>query len=489
MTLTRAVLPCTSRTSPNWRKGLPSFPCLIVQPKKICVKQHQESAIAVMFASWYSLLVRRDMVGIIRQYQHYYRTYNLNVRLYLWHFLIWQLGALVYNLFFPLYLLSAGLDEQVMGSLFALNTLAMAAAAIPAGFVADRLGRKKSFILGSFPSLVVNALKMFTVNVQFLRILYVIDGAFIMLFVASNSPFVVENTDRENRVHAFSLASMMMLGAGIVGNYFGGNLPKLVRLLSPALAEFYVYRVIFAGGVSLMLVSFILLFKIVDVKTPKDTPPNRTLVLPRRSDLTFLFKYMVCAGFIALGAAHFMPFATTFFRRTYHASPEQLGALFSLTQLAVFVATAVAPSLAEKWQPIPAIILTRIVSLPLLFGISTVNSFYIAGALFMMRNAFMQMSTPLETNFFVSNISPEVRATANGINNMVMSAVRAAANYSAGLIITSAGAFGGYDAAIQIMLVCYIISTVFLWLFFARGDVARLFRKSSTSAEAINNNL
>ena len=55
-------------------------------------------------------------MGIVRQYQDYYRTYNRNIRLYLWHFFIWQLGALIYNLFFPLYLLSANINEQVMGS-------------------------------------------------------------------------------------------------------------------------------------------------------------------------------------------------------------------------------------------------------------------------------------------------------------------------------------------------------------------------------------
>lgn len=421
------------------------------------------------------------MVGILREYHHYYRTYNRNIRLYLWHFLIWQLGALIYNLFFPLYLLSAGLDEQVMGSLFALNTLAMAIAAIPAGLLADRLGRRKSFILGSFPALVVAVLKMSTMNVGFLRILYLIDGTFIMLFMASTSPFVVENTDQQNRMHAFSLSTMMMLAAGIVGNYFGGNLPKLVRLLSPGLSELAVYRVIFGGGVTLMCLGFTLLFRIVDIAPPVNTIQRRKLILPSRKDTLFLLKFMVCGGFISLGAAHFMPFATTFFRRTYNASPSQLGGLFSLTQLVVFVATAVAPKLAEKWKPIPAIILTRIVSLPLLFGISTVSSFHLAGVLFMLRNAFMQMSLPLETNYFVSSISPEIRATANGINNMAMSTIRAIANYSAGIIITSTGAFGGYPAAIQVMLICYIISTFFLWLFFARGDIRHIFTSKRTT--------
>ncbi|KAF0197469.1 MAG: MFS transporter [Bacillota bacterium] len=408
-------------------------------------------------------------LGIVRQYQHYYRTYNRNIRLYLWHFFTWQLGALIYNLFFPLYLLSANIDEQVMGSLFALNTLSMAVCAIPAGFLADRLGRRKSFILGSAPSLLVAALKLTTTNIAFLRLLYLVDGAFIMLFLASSSPFIVENTEPENRIHAFSLSAMMMLGAGIFGNFFGGYLPQVIRLVNASLGDITVYRIIFVCGTVLMFVAFTFLFKLIDVPTSVAPSANRKLVLPGKTDMKFLFKYMVAAGFIALGAAHFMPFATTFFRRTYGASPSQLGALFSVTQLTVFIATAIAPSLAERWAPIPAIIFTRIVSLPLLFGISTVHNFYFAGGLYMLRNAFMQMSSPLEANFFVSNISPEVRATANGINNMAMSSLRSLASYSAGIIITRSGRFGGYTAAIQVMLVCYIFSTVFLYVFFARG--------------------
>lgn len=413
-------------------------------------------------------------MGIIKQYQHYYSTYNRNIRLYLWHFFTWQLGALIYNLFFPLYLLSANIDEQVMGSLFALNTLSMAVCAIPAGFLADRLGRRKSFILGSAPSLLVAALKLTTTNIPFLRVLYVVDGAFLMLFFASTSPFVVENTEPESRVHAFSLASMMMLGAGIFGNFFGGYLPQVIRVFNASLGDITVYRIIFVFGTALMCLAFTFLFRLVDVPTGVKPNANRKLVLPGKADMKFLFKYMTAAGLIALGAGHFMPFATTFFRRTYGATSGQLGALFSVTQLAVFIATAIAPSLAERWSPIPAIIFTRIVSLPLLFGISTVSNFYVAGGLYMMRNAFMQMSSPIESNFFVSNISPEIRATANGINNMAMSSLRAIASYSAGIIITRSGRFGGYTAAIQVMLVCYILSTVFLYLFFARGDLKKL---------------
>ena len=413
-------------------------------------------------------------MGIVRQYQEYYRSYNRNIRLYLWHFFTWQLGALIYNLFFPLYLLSANINEQVMGSFFALNTLSMAVCAIPAGFLADRLGRRKSFIIGSAPMLLVAALKLTTTNIAFLQVLYMVDGAFMMLFMASSSPFIVENTEVENRVHAFSLSSMMMLGAGIFGNFFGGYLPQLIRVFNMALGDITVYRVIFVGGTALMCIAFTFLFKLVDAPTGFKPGVNRKLVLPSKTDMKFLFKYMTAAGLIALGAGHFMPFATTFFRRTYGATSGQLGLLFSATQLAVFIATAIAPSLAQRWSPIPAIIFTRIVSLPLLFGISTVSNFYVAGGLYMMRNAFMQMSSPIEANFFVSNISPEIRATANGINNMAMSSIRAIASYSAGIIITRSGRFGGYTAAIQIMLICYILSTVFLYLFFARGDLKKL---------------
>jgi len=420
-------------------------------------------------------------MGIIRQYQHYYRTYNSNIRLYLWHYFTWQLGALIYNLFFPLYLLAANIDEQVMGSLFAINTLSMAVCAIPAGFIADRLGRRKSFIFGAVPTLVVFALKLTTTNVGFLRLLYLIDGAFIMIYIASTSPFIVENTEPENRVHAFSLSAMMMLGAGIIGNLAGGYLPQILRVFKANLSDIAVYRIIFVAGTTLLFVSFLLLFRIKDTPRVASSVGSPKLVLPNKKDMVFLSKYMIAAGFIALGAAHFMPFATTFFRRTYAASSSQLGLLFSLTQLAVFIATAIAPALAERWSPIPAIILTRIVSLPLLFGISTVSNFYVAGALYMLRNAFMQMSSPLETNFFISNVSPEVRATANGINNMAMSGIRAAANFSAGIIITRSGRFSGYPAAIQVMLACYVISTVFLYVFFARGELKKLFPKVSRS--------
>jgi len=373
----------------------------------------------------------------------------------------------MFGLLFPLYLLAGGLDEQVMGGLFALGTFGSAITAIPAGLVADRIGRKRSFIIGACAMVVITVLRASTFNVPFLRLLHFAEGAFVMLFMASYAPFVAENTTAENRVHAFSLGAMGMLGAGILGNMLGGALPRVASKLWPALGEISLFRTTFVLAVLLMAYACVFLWRIVETESEAKTHARSKWVLPAARDLGFLWRYMVCAGFIALGAAHFMPFATPFFRRTFAASPAQLGTLMSLTQMTVLVATAIAPSLAAKWQPVPAIIFTRIISLPLLFGISSVTSFPVAGGLFMLRSAFMQMSLPLETNFFVSHISPQFRATANGINNMVMSGTRAVATYSAGLVITSAGAFSGYPAAIQIMLFCYVLSTFFWWLFFA----------------------
>ena len=166
----------------------------------------------------------------------------------------------------------------------------LAVCAIPAGFLADRLGRKKSFILGSAPALLVAALKLTTTNIPFLRVLYLVDGAFIMLFLASTSPFIVENTEPENRIHAFSLSSMMMLGAGIFGNFFGGYLPQLIRVFNASLGDITVYRIIFVCGTALMLVAFIFLFKLVDVPTGVAPSTNRKLVLPGKADMKFLFK-------------------------------------------------------------------------------------------------------------------------------------------------------------------------------------------------------
>jgi len=406
-------------------------------------------------------------MSIWLEYRKHYRSYNTNIRALLWHYCLWQLGAAIYGLLFPLYLLAGGLDEQVMGGLFALSTLGSALTALPAGIVADRIGRKRSFIIGAVALVVIAILRVSTFSVPFLRALHFVDGAFLMLFMASAAPFIAENTTTENRVHAFSLGAMVMLGAGIIGNLFGGALPRFVGIFLPTVKEIGLYRIIFVLALLLMASACVFLWRIVDAEKEQKVADTKKWVWPSARDMGFLWRYMVCAGLIALGAAHFMPFATPFFRRSFAATTGQLGVLMSLTQLTVLVATAIAPSLAVKWQPVPAIIFTRIISLPLLFGISTVTSFPVAGGLFMLRSAFMQMSLPLETTFFVSHISPQFRATANGINNMVMSGTRAIASYSAGLIITSTGAFSGYPAAIQVMLACYILSTFFWWFFFA----------------------
>src|SRR5438093_6865446 len=140
------------------------------------------------------------------------------------------LGSVLFNL----YLTAGGFRESFVGRAISLNALGMALAALPAGWLADRWGRRRCLILGA----AVDA------GAQLARATFLHPGAILAgsllsgvgqaLLAIAAAPYLTEHSTPRERTHLFSTFFAVTLLAGVAGSVLGGEIPVALRSLGGA---------------------------------------------------------------------------------------------------------------------------------------------------------------------------------------------------------------------------------------------------------------
>ncbi len=163
--------------------------------------------------------------GVLKTYIARVRAFKPNAWKYLISILIFGMGYGVYNILLNFYLRSLGYDETFMGLVATTSSMTVLIAALPMGYLADILGRKRSLIISSFligPSIVLmvafpSSAMMIAMNI--------ILGIGSSLGGVTTGPFLMENSEELERTYLFSIASGLRMAALSVGNWIGGYLP------------------------------------------------------------------------------------------------------------------------------------------------------------------------------------------------------------------------------------------------------------------------
>ena len=153
------------------------------------------------------------------------RQFRPNARLYLANLIITGLAMGVFRLIFNFFILSRGFDETLLGSLVTVNSLTALLVALPIGYLADLLGRKRSLLLAGALTEQSVALMVLVPTVPMLYAANVLFGVSQSLAAVTNSPFMMENSGEQERTYLFSFSSGLQMASQSVGNWLGGVLP------------------------------------------------------------------------------------------------------------------------------------------------------------------------------------------------------------------------------------------------------------------------
>lgn len=354
-----------------------------------------------------------------REYAGRVRAFHPNARLYLLNVIISGAAMGVFRLLFNFYVLSLGYDQALLGQLVTVNSLTSLLAALPSGYLADRLGRKTSLLLsGALVSLTIlwmviwpQAWVLYLANILF--------GLAQSLGGVTMGPFLMENSGEEERTYLFSFSSGLQMASASVGNWIGGYLPGWVAAWQGAAPT---SSLAYGGALgAIVVLSALGLLPLALLRTPRPGSAGRSVFAPfayAAGHPGLLGRLILPLLLTSVGAGLIMPFMNVFFRQVYGQSDAVIGTLFAWGSLSMGLGLLIAPPLADRMGKIRLVVITQALSIPFLALLGFAPWFWLSATAYYVRVALMNMSGPVYQTFVMERVEPEARAMVASLVSM-----------------------------------------------------------------------
>jgi MFS family permease len=397
--------------------------------------------------------------------------------LFLLHTMFGWAGYGVNTVLYNLYLVEGGYSAALVGQTISLNGLGLALAALPAGWLAERWGRRPCIALGALlfgTGHLTRALVLAPATIYAGSLLAGVGQA---LFAIAAAPFLTEHSTDRERTHLFSAFFAAELLAGVLGSLLGGWLPAALLALPegmrPTLLE--AYRITLVGGALLDYASVIpVLWMGGLVEAP--LARERARLDPREQRK--LLPIGVNAFLIGGGAGLVIPFMNLYFKTRFECSSAQIGVFFSVAQVATAIAMLLGPVLAQRFGKLRTATTLQLLSLPFLVTLGAERHLATAVAAFWVRAMLMQASTPLLNTFVMETLPAGLRARSASFTNLLWNSGWAVSAASSGILIIRFG----YAVPFYVTAVLYAGAS--LWLFASFRNAPEPGRQPLLSEEA-----
>lgn len=366
--------------------------------------------------------------SIISNQKKNFLTLNRSARLWLTVVVMSSIFFAGWDLFFNFYILAKGFDKEFLGMANSVYPAAVLLFGIPMGMVSDKIGRKRSLLIGQAFFLVTFLIVAFTSNPVVILVVLFIGGMGDSLFIVSETPLLAQLSNNKNRNYLFSLNWGLATLSRMVGNYLAGQLPLgFESTFGFQSGTAMSYQAVLITSVGLTFLTFIpiMMIKLPDKLSQMDENGDmveKKVVNGSKQNLQNILKNKVVWKFflpniqIGLGAALIIPYLNLFFVEKFGVSDQTLGTLFSIAALATGLSALSSPSLANKLGTrIRAVVAAQGTSVLflLLLGFSPITG--IAMVAFLARSALMNMGNPLFESFSMEQVSDEERGAFNSI--------------------------------------------------------------------------
>jgi len=404
---------------------------------------------------------------ILGEYVQKIRAFKPNARFYLVSVVLTGATMGAFRLLFNFYVLSLGegFDEALLGNLITTSNTTALLVAIPMGFLIDRIGRKNSLLVRTIMlSVAVGVMAVWPSRPVFFM-MNVVFGVAMSIGSVVTGPFMMENSDENERAYLFSFGSGLRMAAQSVGNWVGGYLPLWLgsyQGVDPESSSAYAGALLVIGVVSsigLLPIVFIRRNRVAEVREGLFAPISFARDNPRMLGKLFLPLLIV-----SIGAGLFVPFMNVFFRQEHGQSDAVVGSLMAWGSLAMGVGLLIAPPLADRFGKLRLVVITQALSIPFMIMLGFSPYFWMSGLAYYVRMALMNMSSPIYQNFVLEQVKPTDRATVASLHSMVWSFGRSFSPSISGTLQVSAGFGPPFLLAIGL----YSVAIFLYWVFWLR---------------------
>jgi MFS family permease len=403
------------------------------------------------------------MPQVLQTYWARIKLFSPNARLFLGSIILSGAALGIFRLLFNFYVLSLGMDERTVGQLTSITSVTALILALPMGYLADLLGRKRSFLIGGLiVSLTITGMVLWPYK-PVLFGMSILSGAAQSLSAVTMSPFLLENSGKDERTYLFSLASGAQMTASFLGNSIGGNMPTWIaeRAGIPATSS-----TAYAGALGIVAaVSLVGLLPYLFMRLPRLPKTEKAVFAPityAAKHPTLLGKMILPMLITSIGAGLLMPFMNIFFRVVYHMPDPVIGNILAWGALAMGIGLMIAPPLADRLGKIELVVITQGLSIPFLALLGFAPWFWLSGSAYYMRIALMNMSGPVYQTFVMEQVEPGARATVASLVSMANSFGWAFSPSISGWLQVRYG----FNPVFVCVLVLYTLSVYLYWKFF-----------------------
>jgi predicted MFS family arabinose efflux permease len=375
-----------------------------------------------------------------------------------WNYLLGNLlsgfGFAAFSLLFNLFLRANGVREGSIGHLLSVGTYTTVFLILPAAFIVKRVPISKIILISPIITVIGYFIAIQSNSFSMRMLGFIIAGGAGAFNSVIGGPFIMRISNEKNRTFLFSLNHATMLLAGITGNLLAGFLPKFLMNYGITQKDGFRYAIFLHLFVALL--SSIFYGRLSTVRLNSEEKENRLSVRTSKRLLLYLVLPPMTVG---LGAGMTIPFLNLYFKTMFNLESQIIGIIFASAQALTVMGAMLGPILAKRFGLIKTVIITQVISIPFLYILGFTYFLPAVLTAFLIRNALMNMSAPLSTNFAMEIVSPDDRPLTSGLLSVAWLATWGLTANIGGVLIEKSG----YQIPFACTIFFYIVSSFLYW--------------------------
>ncbi len=409
----------------------------------------------------------------------------MNTRLIVFATFFAGLGAGISEVNFNYYLLSLGYKELFIASMTAAGTLTGAIVSVPFGLIIDRIGRRAGIIIAQLLAYPLLLIQLFLPLSPVLLACIVVANMAGTIHGLSEGPLLVETTDQAKRVNVLSMVTMTSLVAVIIGNFVGGKLTYLASVIFSLEQEsVWAYRsaLLCTFMFSTIAVSFYLRLRPVPKPEIKEFKGSGNLfkrLFGNIESFQFIWKLLLGQTLIGFGAGFTVPLFSLFFRKVYGATADQWGTISSIAKFPMLFGVYISPKVARRYGNLRTVIACQYMSIPFLLITLFAPNIFVAGAMFAVRNALMNMTGPIWSSFYMGVLKPKELSTTSSFLTVFWNMMNSTGTRIGGQLLEN----DKYYWSFMVTAATYLTASTFYLLTFRKYEPLKLSRFSKNQAQ------
>jgi len=361
----------------------------------------------------------------------------------------------IFNVVMMLYVVAFGFDAKSLGVLFMMNPLSSIVLMIPAGMLADKIGKRPVIIIGTVAAMLgitvlflANSIAMFALSFLLIGVC----NAAATVFTPLYSSFFKEH----DLTRAFSLYSLLNITAMSLGSLCGFIPPYLVSSMGFRLVEAY-KATLFAGTI-LFILQFIFVYMSA-LGVNEALSRDFSLLLKSKGVVLKICGIGLLANIAGGLLFSLFPY---YLNKKFGVESAALGILFLVSNLAMALSKGLAAGIARRIGGLRSITLSVALSgffmllIPISPGFGIISMFYV------LRSGTGFISDPLLTSIFMRSVGEDEKSTANSIRMISMTGGGVAAPFVSGVMMEQVGLDSPAFLGGVIMLVAAAFYSLFL---------------------------